>query len=167
MIMIFIESLDFVGTWWLLQHDQTRPGTPRNNSEKSTSCARTTTGSVNMFEGAAALSAAAHQMAVVSKLQSCSPAQAAAAPKLMKVAKLVESYLAEVARDKKLPLSKFQALAEALPEFMRISDDGLYRAIDTYLKVRSWETLISTGLVTPWSPSFLNTCFRVWTSARG
>jgi hypothetical protein len=50
---------------------------------------------------------------------------------------------------------------------MRISDDGLYRAIDTYLKVRSWETLISTGLVTPWSPSFLNTCFRVWTSARG
>ncbi|CAM6042749.1 unnamed protein product [Sphagnum compactum] len=60
--------------------------------------------------------------------------QAAAAPKLMKVAKLVESYLAEVARDKKLPVSKFQALAEALPEFMRISDDGLYRAIDTYLK---------------------------------
>jgi hypothetical protein len=131
MIMIFIESLDFVGMWWFLQQDQTRPGTPRNNSEKSSSCTRTTTGSVNMFEGAAA-----HQMAVVSKLQSCSPAQAAAAPKLMKVAKLVESYLAEVARDKKLPVTKFQALAEALPEFMRISDDGLYRAIDTYLKVR-------------------------------
>ncbi len=136
--MIFIESLDFVGMWWFLQQDQTRPGTPRNNSEKSSSCTRTTaTGSINMFEGAATLSAAAHQMAVVSKLQSCSPAQAAAAPKLMKVAKLVESYLAEVARDKKLPVTKFQALAEALPEFMRISDDGLYRAIDTYLKVRS------------------------------
>lgn len=53
----------------------------------------------------------------------------------MKVAKLMDSYLSEVARDSKLPLSKFQALAEALPEFSRITDDGLYRAIDTYLKV--------------------------------
>ena len=30
--------------------------------------------------------------------------------------------------------SKFQVLAEALPETARISDDGLYRAIDSYLK---------------------------------
>ena len=53
----------------------------------------------------------------------------------MKVAKLMDSYLAEIARDPNLTFSKFQALAEALPEFSRITDDGLYRAIDTFLKV--------------------------------
>lgn len=52
----------------------------------------------------------------------------------MKVAKLMDSYLAEIARDPNLSFSKFQALAEALPEFSRITDDGLYRAIDTFLK---------------------------------
>ncbi|KAG0617083.1 hypothetical protein M758_5G162100 [Ceratodon purpureus] len=52
----------------------------------------------------------------------------------MKVAKLIDSYLAEIARDPNLAFSKFQALAEALPEFSRITDDGLYRAIDTFLK---------------------------------
>lgn len=55
----------------------------------------------------------------------------------IKVAKLIDSYLAELARDSNLTFSKFQALAEALPEFSRITDDGLYRAIDTYLKVCS------------------------------
>lgn len=53
----------------------------------------------------------------------------------MKVAKLMDSYLAEIARDGNLSFSKFQALAEALPEFSRITDDGLYRAIDTFLRV--------------------------------
>lgn len=56
----------------------------------------------------------------------------------IKVAKLMDAYLAEVARDTNLPLSKFQVLAESLPEFSRPSDDGLYRAIDTYLKVINW-----------------------------
>lgn len=53
----------------------------------------------------------------------------------MKVAKLMDSFLAEIAKDGNLSFSKFQALAEALPEFSRITDDGLYRAIDTFLKV--------------------------------
>lgn len=53
----------------------------------------------------------------------------------MKVAKLIDSYLAEIARDGNLTFSKFQALAEALPDFSRTTDDGLYRAIDTFLKV--------------------------------
>ena len=53
----------------------------------------------------------------------------------MRVARLVDSYLTEVARDRNLPLTKFQALAEALPESARSCDDGLYRAIDSYLKV--------------------------------
>jgi hypothetical protein len=52
-----------------------------------------------------------------------------------RVAKLMNSYLAEVARDPNLPLAKFQALAGSLPKFPYASDDGLYRAIDTYLKV--------------------------------
>ncbi|GAA0164809.1 hypothetical protein LIER_20358 [Lithospermum erythrorhizon] len=52
----------------------------------------------------------------------------------MRVARLVDSYLTEVSRDKNLSLTKFQVLAEALPESARICDDGLYRAIDSYLK---------------------------------
>lgn len=51
------------------------------------------------------------------------------------VAKLIDGYLAEVAPDTNLKLSKFQALAAAVPEYGRPLDDGLYRAIDIYLKV--------------------------------
>ena len=53
----------------------------------------------------------------------------------VRVAKLVDSYLTEIARDRNLSLTKFQVLAEALPESARTCDDGLYRAIDSYLKV--------------------------------
>lgn len=52
----------------------------------------------------------------------------------VRVARLVDSYLTEVSRDKNLSLTKFQVLAEALPESARSCDDGLYRAIDSYLK---------------------------------
>ncbi|XP_057515717.1 root phototropism protein 3-like isoform X2 [Amaranthus tricolor] len=52
----------------------------------------------------------------------------------VRVAKLVDSYLTEIARDRNLSLTKFQVLAEALPESARTCDDGLYRAIDSYLK---------------------------------
>ncbi|KAJ9538075.1 hypothetical protein OSB04_030808 [Centaurea solstitialis] len=51
-----------------------------------------------------------------------------------KVARLVDSYLNEVSKDKNLSLTKFQVLAEALPESARSCDDGIYRAIDSYLK---------------------------------
>lgn len=60
-----------------------------------------------------------------------SPSQSA----MMKVAKLVDSYLAEIAPDANLKLSKFIALAEILPDYARVVDDGLYRAVDIYLKV--------------------------------
>ncbi|KAJ7962911.1 root phototropism protein 3-like [Quillaja saponaria] len=53
---------------------------------------------------------------------------------LIKVAKLVDSYLAEAAVDASLSLSEFVELAGALPDHARATDDGLYRAIDTYLK---------------------------------
>ncbi|KAM7520404.1 hypothetical protein LguiB_019366 [Lonicera macranthoides] len=52
----------------------------------------------------------------------------------VKVAKLLDMYLAEVARDPNLLLSKFVDLAEMVLGFSRSSHDGLYRAIDTYLK---------------------------------
>ncbi|KAG9148202.1 hypothetical protein Leryth_014123 [Lithospermum erythrorhizon] len=56
------------------------------------------------------------------------------ASKLM-VAKLIDSYLAEIAKDYHLPFSSFICLAEMVSGFSRPVHDGLYRAIDTYLKV--------------------------------
>ncbi|XP_043699005.1 coleoptile phototropism protein 1-like [Telopea speciosissima] len=53
---------------------------------------------------------------------------------LVKVAKLVDCYLAEAAVDANLTLSEFVALAGALPSHARATDDGLYRAVDTYIK---------------------------------
>lgn len=53
---------------------------------------------------------------------------------LTTVAKLIDGYLAEVAPDVNLKLTKFQSLAAAVPDYARPLDDGLYRAIDIYLK---------------------------------
>lgn len=55
------------------------------------------------------------------------------ASKLM-VVKLVDGYLTEIAKDPNLPLSMFVDLAELVSGFSRPGHDGLYRAIDTYLK---------------------------------
>ncbi|XP_022735211.1 BTB/POZ domain-containing protein At1g67900-like [Durio zibethinus] len=52
----------------------------------------------------------------------------------LKVAKIVDGYLQEIARDINLPLSKFIAIAETIPDFSRLDHDDLYRAIDIYLK---------------------------------
>lgn len=54
---------------------------------------------------------------------------------LAKVAKLVDGYLAEAALEPSLTMAEFMELAGALPSHARAMDDGLYRAIDTYLKV--------------------------------
>ncbi|KAJ8546540.1 hypothetical protein K7X08_032614 [Anisodus acutangulus] len=54
------------------------------------------------------------------------------------VAKLIDGYLAEVAPDVNLKLPKFQTLAASVPEYARPLDDGLYRAIDIYLKSHPW-----------------------------
>ncbi|KAF6166100.1 hypothetical protein GIB67_023810 [Kingdonia uniflora] len=56
------------------------------------------------------------------------------------VSKLIDGYLAEVAPDINLKLLKFQSLAAAVPDFARPLDDGLYRAIDIYLKAHPWLT---------------------------
>ncbi|XP_054791915.1 BTB/POZ domain-containing protein NPY2-like isoform X2 [Prosopis cineraria] len=55
------------------------------------------------------------------------------ASKLM-VAEFVDGYLAEISKDPYLPLSKFVDLAELVSGIPRPSHDGLYRAIDMYLK---------------------------------
>ncbi|KAK9705338.1 hypothetical protein RND81_07G049400 [Saponaria officinalis] len=55
------------------------------------------------------------------------------ASKLM-VAKIIDGYLAEIAKDSSLPVSKFTGLAEMLSGISRPGHDGLYRAIDMYLK---------------------------------
>ena len=64
------------------------------------------------------------------------------ASKLM-VAKLVDGYLAEIAKDPNLPLSTFIDLADMVSGFSRPAHDGLYRAIDMYLKVSASQELHS------------------------
>lgn len=73
-------------------------------------------------------STAAHELQEVRR-----PGILSNASKLM-VAKLVDGYLAEIAKDPNLPLSKFVDLAELVSGFSRPAHDGLYRAIDMYLK---------------------------------
>ncbi|WOL19556.1 BTB/POZ domain-containing protein NPY4 [Canna indica] len=50
------------------------------------------------------------------------------------VSKLIDEYLAEIAKDPNLPLSKFIELSEMLSADFRPVHDGLYCAIDMYLK---------------------------------
>lgn len=52
----------------------------------------------------------------------------------IKVAKLVDGYLTEIARDPNLPLPNFVSMTDLVSSFPRQSHDGLYRAIDMYLK---------------------------------
>ncbi|KAL5977395.1 hypothetical protein ACLOJK_021741 [Asimina triloba] len=59
-------------------------------------------------------------------------------PPITMVAKLIDGYLAEVAPDVNLKPLKFQTLAAAVPDYARPLDDGLYRAIDIYLKAHPW-----------------------------
>ncbi|XP_057423997.1 BTB/POZ domain-containing protein NPY1 isoform X2 [Lotus japonicus] len=52
----------------------------------------------------------------------------------LNVGKLVDGYLTEIAHDPNLSLSSFVDLSQSVPEFARPNHDGLYRAIDIYLK---------------------------------
>ncbi|KAL7193353.1 hypothetical protein ACSBR2_025041 [Camellia fascicularis] len=51
-----------------------------------------------------------------------------------RVGKLMENYIAEIASDQNLTVSRFISLAELIPEQSRVTEDGIYRAIDIYLK---------------------------------
>ncbi|GAB2280519.1 hypothetical protein Dimus_015145 [Dionaea muscipula] len=55
----------------------------------------------------------------------------------LRVAKLVDGYLQEIAGDPNLPLSKMVAVAEAIPDYARADHDHLYKAIDIYLKAHA------------------------------
>uniref|UniRef100_A0A7N0UBZ2 Phototropic-responsive NPH3 family protein n=1 Tax=Kalanchoe fedtschenkoi TaxID=63787 RepID=A0A7N0UBZ2_KALFE len=59
-------------------------------------------------------------------------------PALMTVGKLIDGYLSEIASDANLKPDKFIDLAVLLPEQSRVFDDGLYRAVDVYLKAHPW-----------------------------
>jgi hypothetical protein len=59
-----------------------------------------------------------------------SPQQSA----LVKASKLLDSYLAEIALDSNLVPSKFISLAELLPDHARLVTDGIYRAVDIFIK---------------------------------
>ncbi|KAH6813977.1 Phototropic-responsive NPH3 family protein [Perilla frutescens var. frutescens] len=54
---------------------------------------------------------------------------------IIKVSKLLDNYLAEIALDSNLTPSKLIALSELLPDHARMVYDGLYRAVDIFLKV--------------------------------
>ncbi|KAI3745063.1 hypothetical protein L1987_58164 [Smallanthus sonchifolius] len=56
---------------------------------------------------------------------------------LKKAARLIDSYVAEVAPDPRLKPCKFLALVKALPESARESYDDIYHAIDIYLQVHT------------------------------
>ncbi|XP_020237890.1 BTB/POZ domain-containing protein NPY1 isoform X2 [Cajanus cajan] len=53
---------------------------------------------------------------------------------LLNVGKLMDGYLGEIAHDPNLGLSSFVDLSQSIPGFARPDHDGLYRAIDIYLK---------------------------------
>jgi hypothetical protein len=53
----------------------------------------------------------------------------------LKVAKLIDGYLAEIAQDSNLVLQRFIDIAKLIPDFARPMHDDLYAAIDVYLKV--------------------------------
>lgn len=54
---------------------------------------------------------------------------------IRKVGKLIDSYLQVVARDVNMSEQKMVSLIEALPDIARPEHDGLYKAINIYLKV--------------------------------
>ncbi|GFY93333.1 phototropic-responsive NPH3 family protein [Actinidia rufa] len=56
------------------------------------------------------------------------------------VANLVDAFLADVALDVNLKFPKFQSLAATIPDYARPLADGIYRAIDIYLKAHPWLT---------------------------
>ncbi|KAM0941147.1 putative BTB/POZ domain, NPH3 domain, NPH3/RPT2-like family protein [Dioscorea sansibarensis] len=55
-------------------------------------------------------------------------------PAMQKVARTLDAFAAEIAADEDLTVSKFAAVAGALPKAARRFDDDIYRAVDLYLK---------------------------------
>jgi hypothetical protein len=64
-------------------------------------------------------------------------------PAMMLVGKLIDGYLSEIASDANLKPDRFYNFAISLPDQARLFDDGLYRAVDVYLKVSSSSSSIN------------------------
>lgn len=65
------------------------------------------------------------------RVYGAAPASAA----MQRVARTVDAYLAEIATDGELSISKFTGIAYLIPKTARKVDDDLYRGVDIYLKV--------------------------------
>jgi hypothetical protein len=65
-----------------------------------------------------------------------STSAAASHDAMLRIGRLVDRFLVEAARDADSPLEKMIAIAEAVPDCARPVHDDLYRAVDTYLRVR-------------------------------
>ncbi|ESW28858.1 hypothetical protein PHAVU_002G023900 [Phaseolus vulgaris] len=59
-------------------------------------------------------------------------------PALMLVGKLIDCYLSEIASDANLKPKKFYDLVISVPDQARLFHDGVYRAVDVYLKAHPW-----------------------------
>jgi hypothetical protein len=57
-------------------------------------------------------------------------------PSVIKICRVLDSYLAEIANEPNLSVEKFVAIPIVMPKQARDVEDSLYRAIDIYLKVR-------------------------------
>jgi hypothetical protein len=57
---------------------------------------------------------------------------------LVTVGRLVDGFLVEVARDPNMSLDKLLAIAVVVPDSARPEHDGLYKVVDTYLKVSQY-----------------------------
>jgi hypothetical protein len=64
------------------------------------------------------------------------PGREASRRAMLPVGRLMDAYLGEIATDANLKTDKFCDLAWALPDSARVYDDGLYRAVDIYIKVK-------------------------------
>ncbi|VAI37153.1 unnamed protein product [Triticum turgidum subsp. durum] len=62
------------------------------------------------------------------------PGREASRRAMLAVGRLMDAYLGEIATDANLKTDKFCDLAWALPDGARVYDDGLYRAVDIYIK---------------------------------
>ncbi|XP_062212522.1 BTB/POZ domain-containing protein At5g66560-like [Phragmites australis] len=65
------------------------------------------------------------------------PGRDASRRAMVAVGRLMDSYLGEIATDANLKSDKFCDLAWALPDSARVYGDGLYRAVDIYLKAHA------------------------------
>ncbi|KAM5576323.1 hypothetical protein ABKV19_007266 [Rosa sericea] len=84
--------------------------------------------------------------------------EGARSPALMLVGKLTDEYLSEIASDANLKPDRFYNFAMALPEQARLFDDGLYRAVDVYLKVCFESSLNFSDMVSKIEVNIIHVC---------